>query len=408
MSVILDALRRARGAGPSRPSPAPPQMPGIPAGLRAGAVTRPKAPRSAGGARKGLIVGVVLAGAVVWAGVYFGLPVLQRRMAAPRIVAVTTPRTPAPATPGVAATSPAAPPAVAAAPPGTAVPPGTAGASAPAAPASPAPSDGPLGLLEIAEKVSQPPPAYKSPLPEVSRADPSGATLPPAATRRAATRRPAPERPPLAAPPAAAASAATAAVVPPQVNHFDLAVRYHSLGNFEQALTHYTAVLQAEEFNVEARNNLALLYSERGLTGEAIEQFRRAILINPEYLKARSNLAVVLMHAGRLAEARAELRAAMALDPRNVDLIVNMALVEKADGHPERAREMLMRALGYQATHAAAHYNLGVLCDEAGDVGQAYDHYTDFLRNAGPEYGARLSDVRQRLDALAPKLDALR
>ena len=185
-------------------------------------------------------------------------------------------------------------------------------------------------------------------------------------------------------------------------------MRYQSIGNFEQALAHYSVVLQEQEFNAEARNNLGLLYLDRGLTNEAIDQFKRAMLINPDYLKARSNLGVALMNAGRLDEARAELRAGLATAPRNVELLVNQALVEKAAHQPEAAKEILLRALGYQPTHAAAHYNLAVLFDEVGDTANAYDHYSDFLKNAGPEFGSRISDVRRRLDAIAPRLGELR
>ena len=188
------------------------------------------------------------------------------------------------------------------------------------------------------------------------------------------------------------------------MNHFELAVRYHNLGNYEEALKHYLAVLAADEFNVEARNNLGLLYHRRGLTTEAIDQFRRAIAINPQYVKARSHLAVVLMDAGRLAEARAELRAAMTIEPRNADLIVNMALVEKADQHRDLAIELLVRAIGYQPTHGMAHYNVAVLYEEQSALALAYDHYTDFLKYAGPEHGELLSDVQRRLLILKPKL----
>ena len=188
------------------------------------------------------------------------------------------------------------------------------------------------------------------------------------------------------------------------VNHFELAVRYHNLGNYEDARKHYLAVLAADEFNVEARNNLGLLYHRRGLTQEAIEEFRRAIAINPRYVKARSNLAVVLLDAGRLAEARAELRAAMTLEPRNADLIVNLALVEKADQHRDQAIELLVRAIGYQPTHGMAHYNAAVLYEERSALALAYDHYTEFLKYAGPEHGELLSDVQRRLLAIKPKL----
>jgi len=165
-------------------------------------------------------------------------------------------------------------------------------------------------------------------------------------------------------------------------------------------------VLAENDFNVEARNNLALLYHGRGMTSEAIDQFHRAIQINPRYTKARSNLAVVLTGAGRLAEARAELRAALDIEPRSADLLVNMALVEKADQHAEQAVELLIRALGVSPGHAAAHYNLAVLYEERDSLALAFDHYTAFLKYAGPEHGTLLADVQRRVRAIEPRLHA--
>ena len=194
----------------------------------------------------------------------------------------------------------------------------------------------------------------------------------------------------------------------PEANQFDLAVRYYNLGDYDAALKQYRAVLAADRFNVEAHNNLGLLYHRRGSPKEAIEQFRQAIAINAEYVKARNNLAVVLMEAGRLAEARAELRAAMTVEPRNPDVIVNLALVENADRHREEAIEWLVRAIGYQPTHAMAHYNVAVLYDEKNAFALAYDHYTQFLKYASPEQGELLSAVQQRLLILMPNLAGAR
>jgi Flp pilus assembly protein TadD len=190
----------------------------------------------------------------------------------------------------------------------------------------------------------------------------------------------------------------------PQVNQFDLAVRYYNLGDYDAALKQFRAVLAADRFNVEAHNNLGVLYHRRGSPKEAIEQFRLAIAINAEYVKARNNLAVVLMEAGRLAEARAELRAAMAVEPRSVDVIVNLALVENADRHRDEAIALIAGAIGYQPTHAMAHYNAAVLYDEKSAFALAYDHYTQFLKYASPEQGELLSAVQQRLLILTPNL----
>ena len=76
------------------------------------------------------------------------------------------------------------------------------------------------------------------------------------------------------------------------------------------------------------------------------------------------------------------------------------ALLEKADQHPELAIELLLRALGEQPTHAAAHYNLALLYDERHSSSLAYSHYTDFLTYAGPEYRAVVADVKQRAQAI--------
>jgi tetratricopeptide (TPR) repeat protein len=185
---------------------------------------------------------------------------------------------------------------------------------------------------------------------------------------------------------------------------FQLAVRHQALGHYEQALLHYMAALRANEFNVEARNNLGLLYHDRGLSTEAIDQFRRALLIDPRYVKARSNLAVVLMEAGRLAEARTELRAARAAEPASVDLLVNEALIEKADRQPDAAVEVLLQALRLQPRHAMANYNIAILYEERGSVPLAYDHYRTFLSAAAPEHAPLVPHVEERLAALGPRL----
>ena len=140
---------------------------------------------------------------------------------------------------------------------------------------------------------------------------------------------------------------------------------------------------------------------------EAVEQFRRALAIDPRYVKARNHLAVMLIESGRLPDARAEITAGLAIDPRNPDLLVNLALIERADGHPDRAIELLLRALGERPTHAAAHYNLGLLYDERRASTLAYSHYVEFLTYAGPEYdGAVIAEVRRRAETLAPQVGA--
>lgn len=368
MSATLDALRRARRpADEPRPAGLSRSPRRVPDGLGFGR-SQPARPGRREPARwvAAAVVASVLGGLgalVVW-------------------VAVTADRAPDASTESVEAgpstSAPSASPIEVAA----SVPPGTVGES-----------PGPPGEdLEIQTA------AIGSPLPGPVEGPTTVARSP--ATRApelSPVSAPMPEAAPTPAPPKSPAEAG--------IDHFQLAVQYHNLGRFEPALEHYLSVLSRNELNVQARNNLGLLYYEHARPEDAIEQFRRAVAIQPDYVKARGNLAVVLTGAGRLVEARAELRAALEAAPRDVDLLVNLALVEKAAGTAEAAIELLIRAVGDEPTHAMAHYNLGVLYDQRGALALAAEHYRAFLRHGRPDRGTLLAQVERRLleiDALRP------
>jgi tetratricopeptide (TPR) repeat protein len=181
---------------------------------------------------------------------------------------------------------------------------------------------------------------------------------------------------------------------------FQRALYYQRAGDFERSLTLYRAVLQGDELNVEAHNNLGMLYRDKGLSEDAVGEFHRALSIAPRYLRAHNNLGVTLLELGRSDAARAEFRAVLMIDPRNIDALVNLALAQRAAGEPAEARATLTRALALDPHNAAAHYNLGLQFEDSGDALPAVEHYEAFLQYAGPEYAGRAPDVRARIAAL--------
>jgi Flp pilus assembly protein TadD len=378
MSVILDALRRSRKGTEKSGSTPPPvsapltaSAPRVPAGLGLGSSTSAATGLRPGRSRLVGLGALVVIGLGVWAAVQVARTLITNYSPAQSSVSVPSGR----GTPSAQK------------PPPAQVPP----------PPSSVESGAPMTSPTAPEGEASAAPRNRSQRPASSVVLRS-----PAPQARTEPKIQSPEPP--AQSPASNAQSPAPAAANDGVNHFELAVRYHNLGNYDEALKHYLAVLAADEFNVEARNNLGLLYHRRGLTTEAIDQFRRAIAVNPQYVKARSNLAVVLMNAGRVAEARAELRAAITLEPRNADLLVNMALVEKADQHRDQAIELLLRAIGHQPTHSMAHYNVAVLYEEQSALALAYDHYTEFLKYGPAEHGELLSDVQRRLLLIKPRL----
>lgn len=197
------------------------------------------------------------------------------------------------------------------------------------------------------------------------------------------------------APPAAPARA------PAEVNDLELALYYHRAGDFENALQHYRALLQRNELNAQAHNNLGLLYQEKKLLVESARELARAVLIEPRNVLAHNNYGVTLLLQGRPDEAAAQFRAVLTLDPRNVDALVNLALAQRDGRQPDVAKETLLEALTMSPRNAAAHYNLAQLYDQTSEAARAVDHYRKFLEYAGTEYASRAAAVRARIEALS-------
>jgi Tfp pilus assembly protein PilF len=200
--------------------------------------------------------------------------------------------------------------------------------------------------------------------------------------------------------PAEAEAPASIERTPSPVDHFGLALYYQRVGNFDDALTQYRALLEQNDASAEVHNNLGLLYGDHGQGDLALEQFRRAIAIDPRYVKAHDNLGVALMRGGDLTGAAAEFRVVLAADPREVEAMVNLALVQKASGRTPEARDLLQRAVALDPRSAGSHYNLAVVADENGDAVTAIEHYRAFLRYGAVAHHDLTVQVRARLAAL--------
>ena len=283
---------------------------------------------------------------------------------------------------------------------------------------------GTAALAQGADTAASRLPVVEAPKPVLSpRADgvkapsstPADASTSPAAQMPVTTRRgsrvPPSVQVPSTAAGAAAAARSGAAVAPAvsrapigDVDHFKLALYYQRIGDFENALVHYRALLAANELNAEAHNNLGLLYQTKGLYEEAIREFQRATFIDPRYTKAHNNLGVALLRSGQTDASAAEFRGVVAQDPKNVEALTNLSLALKASGRAEEARETLQRALSINGRYAQAHYNLALLYDERGELQRAIDHYEQFLATSGPDSASLTVEVRARVQTLRGKL----
>ena len=189
----------------------------------------------------------------------------------------------------------------------------------------------------------------------------------------------------------------TRAIIRSGEDHFGKALHYQRIGDFDNALFYYKQLLQRDELNAEAHNNLGLLYRDKELLSDAVNEFKRATAIDPRNPRPRNNLGVVYLSQGKLDAAAAEFQAALAIDPKNTESLVNLSIVQKESGRRDGARRALVSALEIDPDNAEAHYNFGLLEDEAGNRAEAIAHYRVFLQRGA---GALVGDVRKRVQKL--------
>lgn len=360
MSQLFDALRRGRSS---------PSLPKTPRTAHGDAVlaTLGYSPVRRGGRSSALARAVVVIGVIAgaWAGWRF---YLWPRAGTVQPVGVSpAPRTATRATPP---------------------PPRTSSAAQPAAPSLVVPAPAPI----------DPAPPRSPAVERGPAAPPIAAPAPAEPFVRTAPRPPAP-LPVTRSEPEALAAGPRSATAPG--DDLSLALYYHRAGDFENALQHYRAVLQKNELNAQAHNNLGLLYQEKRLFDESARELQRAILIEPRSVYAHNNYGVTLLLQGKPDEAAASFKLVLKLDPANVDAKVNLALAQRDGGHSDVAMETLLGALSIAPRSPAVHYNLAQLYDRANERARAVEHYRKFLEEAGTEYASRAPAVRSRIDALS-------
>ena len=164
------------------------------------------------------------------------------------------------------------------------------------------------------------------------------------------------------------------------------------LADLDEAISLYSQVLDIEPRSVDAYNNRAVAYLDRGRDGDAdraLADLTRAVTISPGRAATYLNRAVAYMDRGRdgdLDQAVADLSEALEIDSKYARAYVNRAVVyldRGASGDLDRAFDDLEEAIAIEPELAAAYLNRGnayVARDGAGDLELGVE---DFSRAIG-------------------------
>jgi protein O-mannosyl-transferase len=162
--------------------------------------------------------------------------------------------------------------------------------------------------------------------------------------------------------------------------HYNLGRWLEDQHRKDEAIEHYLAAARVNPGFYPPRNQLALLYAERGQTDDAIRNYREALRIEPNNAGAHNNLANFLADHGRGEEAVQEFRAAVRLKPDYVEAYSNMALALVKLGRYDEAVAEARAAIQRSPRFAQAHNVLGTALAKQGKAAEAVAEYREALR----------------------------
>ena len=123
-----------------------------------------------------------------------------------------------------------------------------------------------------------------------------------------------------------------------QVNaHNNLGVLYSVLGQSSKALEHFNRAAELQPDKVSVHYNTGMAYLTLDLLDPAADAFRRTLELKPEHEAARSKLAVTLARQGKTKEAREEIRDFEKRQRLSAQLIRDMAEVYFRGGDMKKA-----------------------------------------------------------------------
>jgi len=124
-----------------------------------------------------------------------------------------------------------------------------------------------------------------------------------------------------------------------------LAAVYGQQDQVEQAISQYKEVLEKDEQNVAALNDLAW-YLRNKQPAKALEYAKRASRLAPESAAVMDTLAVVLLKNGEIERAKRKIESALEKNPKNSAFRYHHAMIDAAAGDKASAIKKLQDLLG--------------------------------------------------------------
>ncbi len=171
------------------------------------------------------------------------------------------------------------------------------------------------------------------------------------------------------------------------------------LGRLEEALDAFDAALALRRDLAESHNFRGAVLQKLDRFAEALESFERAIALRAAFADAWSNRSLALRALGRLEEAQRSAAEAVRLRPDFAEALNALGSANVALRRFQDAAQAFGRAIALNPDYVAAHLNLGLCLEMAGDLEGALTHLETAARldpqSPEPVYAAALVRIRR-------------
>ena len=148
-----------------------------------------------------------------------------------------------------------------------------------------------------------------------------------------------------------------------------------NIPNLEESKKDFKTVLRLSPDDVDAMNNLGLIYKENGMLQEATTYLRKALTIKPNFIGCYYNLGIVLQEQGRLDEAVTSYKSALEYNPEYAECYNNLGNALQEQGKLDEAITSYRTSLKYKPDYAECYNNLGNALQKQGKLNEAETFY---------------------------------
>ncbi len=151
-------------------------------------------------------------------------------------------------------------------------------------------------------------------------------------------------------------------------------------GKDSQAADEFLKVTQLAPHYYAVWYRLGLLFEGGTTSAKSEKYFREALSLRPDFADAIHGLGMALAHQDKQEAACAEFAKALKIKPELLDARMDWALSLSAQGKKSGAMEQYRRVLELRPRHAGAHFGLGNLLKEEGDLDKSAVHLREAER----------------------------